>query len=64
MAGTPGQAAFQGYVNATDVEDALPWADQDQKSWEKAATSVKVEAAEPPGAPEELHMDAAHAEGG
>jgi len=46
MAATPGLVAFIGYVNAAGIEGALPWADQDQRVWEKAATSTKVEAPE------------------
>jgi hypothetical protein len=71
MAGTPGHLAFAGYALTAGLadEDVLPWAEQDQKVWDKAAASVKLREAateetdQSEDQPEELSLDAAHQDG-
>jgi hypothetical protein len=68
-----GRLAFEAYLKASDTLDVAPWPDQNHSAWTKAAKSVKLierpeetedttEASES-GQPDELHLDAAHADG-
>lgn len=69
MSATQGQIAFMAYAHATGA-DVRPWAEQDQRSWEKAAGSIRypeaddTEGGDDPDAGPELRLDEAHAEEG